>query len=78
MQIRFLKTRLKYFIRFLSECIVNLLQGKRSEVKKKSLANVQRQHLRTVVKRNNLEATKKFTFVAKMTIAHKNNFPLRH
>ena len=48
--------------------------------KKMSRPKVQRHVLnsRTVFKNNKLEATKKFTFVAKKTMAHKNNFPLRH
>ena len=44
-------------------------------IKKKSRAKVQRQNSRTVLKRNNLEATKKYTFVAERIIAHKSNFP---
>ena len=46
-------------------------------IKKKSRPKVQRRNSRTVFKKNNLEATKKSTFVAKTIIAHKNNFPLR-
>ena len=46
--------------------------------KKKSSLEVQRQNSRTIFKKNNSEATKKSTFVAKTIIAHKNNFPFRH
>ena len=46
--------------------------------KKKSCAKVQWQYQRTILKKNNLEATKKSYFVAKRIIAQKNNFPLRH
>ena len=46
--------------------------------KKKSRAKVQRQNSQTVWKKNNLEATKKSTFVAKRIIALENIFPLRH
>ena len=45
--------------------------------KKKSRPKVQRRNSRTVFKKNNLEVTKKSPIVAKRTIAHKNNFPLR-
>ena len=45
--------------------------------KKNSRPKVRRQKSRTVFKKNNLEATKKSTFVAKRIIAHKNNLPLR-
>ena len=44
--------------------------------KKKSRPKVQRQNSRTAFKKNNLEATKKSTFVAKRIIAHKNHFAL--
>ena len=46
--------------------------------KKKACPKVQRRNSRTVFEENNLEATKKPTFVAKRIIAHKNKFPLRH
>ena len=46
--------------------------------KKKSRAKAQRRNSRTLFEKNNLEATKNFTFVAKRIIAHNNNFPLRH
>ena len=46
--------------------------------KKKTRPKIQRWNSRTVFKKNNLEATKKSPFVAKIIIAHKNNFPLRH
>ena len=45
--------------------------------KKKTRPKVQRRNSRTVFKKNNLEATKKSSFVAKRIIAHKNNFRLR-
>ena len=45
--------------------------------KKKSRLKVPRQNSQTVLKKNNLEATKKSTFVADRIIAHKNNFLLR-
>ena len=45
--------------------------------KKKSRAKVQGQNSQTVLKKNNLEATKKSTFVTKKIIVHKNVFPLR-
>ena len=44
--------------------------------KKKSLPKVQRRNSRAVVKKNNMEATKKSTFAAKRITAHENNFPL--
>ena len=44
----------------------------------KSRPKVQRPKSRTVFKKNNLEATKKSTFVARRIIARKNNFPFRH
>ena len=44
--------------------------------KNKSHPKVQRRNS-TVFKRNNLEASKKSTFVAKRIIAHKNSFPFR-
>ena len=43
--------------------------------KKKSRPEVQRQHSRTVFKKNNMEATKKSTFVSKMIIAIKTVSP---
>ena len=43
--------------------------------KKKSRPEVQRRNSRTVFKENNLEATKKSTFVTKKIIAQENNFP---
>ena len=43
---------------------------------KKPRAKVQRQNSRTVSIKNNLEAAKKSTFVAKSTIAHLNHLPL--
>ena len=46
--------------------------------RKKSRPKVHRRNSRTVFEKNNLEATKKSTFVAKRIIAHKNNFPFRH
>ena len=46
--------------------------------KKKSRPKIQRQISRTVFKKNNLEATKKSTFVAKSIITQKNKFPFRH
>ena len=46
--------------------------------KKKTSPKVLRRNSRTVLKKNNLEATKKSPFVAKRIIGHKNNFPLRH
>ena len=46
--------------------------------KKKSRLKVERRNSRNVFKKNNLEATKKSTFVAKKVFALKNNFPLRH
>ena len=46
--------------------------------KRKSRPKVKRQNSRTVFKKNNLEATKKSTFVAKRIFARiKKNFPLR-
>ena len=44
---------------------------------KKSRPKVKRRNSRTVFKKNNLEETKKSTFVAKTIIAHKNKFPFR-
>ena len=46
--------------------------------KKKSRPKVQRRNSRTDFEKNNLEARKQSTFVAKRIIAHKNNFHLRH
>ena len=46
--------------------------------RKKSRAKVQRQNAQTDFKKDNLEATKKSTFVAKRIIAQKNTFPFRH
>ena len=46
--------------------------------KNKSCPKAQRRNWRTHFKNNNLEATKKSTFVAKRIIAHKNKFPFRH
>ena len=46
--------------------------------KNKTCSKVQRQNSRTVFKKNNLEATKKSPFVAKMIYAQKKNFPFRH
>ena len=46
--------------------------------KNKTRPKLQRRNSRTVFKKNNLEATKKYAFVAKRIIAHKNNFRLRH
>ena len=45
---------------------------------KRSRPKVQRRNSRPVFKKNYLEATKKRTFVAKVILAHKNNFSLRH
>ena len=52
--------------------------GKLVRGKKKTRPKEQRRNSRTVFKKNNLEATKKSLFVAKILIAHKNNFPLPH
>ena len=46
--------------------------------KKKTRPKVHRQKSRTVFKKNNLEASKKSSFVAKRIFAHRNNFSLRH
>ena len=61
-----------------SKCIVNLLQGNLSEVKRSHVLKYRDEILEMSFKKNNLEATKKSTFVAKRIIAHKNNLPLRH
>ena len=45
---------------------------------KKTRPKVQIQNLRTIFKKNNLEATKKSPFLAKRISAHKNKFSLRH
>ena len=76
-KVQFSKTCPKESFRFLSECIVNLLQGNLSEVKRSDMLNkVQRRNSRTVLKTNNLEATKKSIFVTKRIVAYENNFPL--
>ena len=46
--------------------------------KEKTRPKVQRRNSRTVVKKNNLEATKKSPFVAKRIFAHKNSLPFHH
>ena len=67
------------FIRFLSECVVNLLQGNLSEAKKETCPKVQRQNLRTVFKKKQLGRNEEVYFRRKKgIIAHTNNFPLRH
>ena len=45
---------------------------------KKSRPKIQRRNLRAVLRKNNLEATKKSPFVAKRFSGHEKNFPLRH
>ena len=45
---------------------------------KKSPPKVQRRISRTVWRKNNLEARKNSTFVAKRILAHEKTFPLRH
>ena len=52
--------------------------GKLVRSKKKSRTKVQSRNSPTVLKKKNLEASKKSTFVAKRIFAPKNNFPLRH
>ena len=75
-KIQFLKTcpnKISHFsARASSTCCKETCQKK-----KKSRAKVQRQNSRTVsIKKNNLEATKESTFVAKSIIAHLNHLPL--
>ena len=55
-KVQFLKTCPKEFIRFLSECIVNLLQGNLSEVKRRHVLKYRDEIHETVFKKNNLEA----------------------
>ena len=74
-KIQFLKTCPKEIIRFLTEFSVNLLQGNLSEAKKETRPKVQRQNSPTVFKKNNLEATKKSTFVAKRDYCSEKQFP---
>ena len=76
-KIQFLRTCPKQFIRFLSVCIVHLLQGNLSKAKRSHVLNYGDEVHELSLKRNNLEATKKSPFVAKRIIAQKNNFPLR-
>ena len=74
---QFLKTCPKEFIRFLSKCIVKLLQGNFSEVKRSHVLKYRDQFRElSLFKKNNLEATKKSTFVAKKVYcSKKKHFP---
>ena len=60
----FLQSCPKEFIRFLCECIVNLLKGKFQAIKRHHVVKFQRS-LATIAKKNNLEAKKKRSVVRK-------------
>ena len=77
-KIQFLETCPNEFIKLLSKCIANLLQGNLSEVKRIHVLRYRDGIHELFLKKNILEATKKSHSVAKRIVAHKNNFPLRH
>ena len=68
----------KEFIRFLCECIVNLLKRKMQVQKETSRGKVSRRSLATIAKKNNLEARKKRSVVRKRIATNSRHYTSRH
>ena len=74
----FLQYSPKEFIRFLCECIVNLLKRKMQVQKETSRGKVSRRSLATIAKKNNLEARKKRSVVRKRIATNSRHYTSRH
>ena len=73
----FLQSCPKEFVRFLCECIVNLLKGNLQTIKT-SRGKVSRRNVATIGKKNNLEAKKKRSVVRKMIATNSSHYTSSH
>ena len=74
----FLQSCPEEFIRFLCECIVNLLKRNFVSHKHTSRGEVSRRCLATIAKMNNLEAKKKRSVVRKRIATNSSHYTSRH